>query len=113
MAMLRLCKPSRPTKAKATMVSATSTSMSVKPPWRPCVPSPGWLGRSGAARNAERATRSARARRAPSPGAAEVEVARRDIHTPGQRLRDVQGVFLHAVSEVDDRRIDVAVRVEV
>src|SRR5512143_2124453 len=82
---LRLCRPSRPTKAKATMVIATITSTRVKPP--------------------APAVRSARG--------AKVDVSRRDMRASGERVGDVERVEFLAVLQVDGGRLDEAVGEEV
>src|SRR6476660_1219944 len=89
MARLRLCSPSKPTNAKATMVSATSTSMSVNP-------SP---------------PRAAPASR--STMRAEIQVARCHIGAPGESVGNVERVRLLSVVEMNDGGVDVAVRIEV
>src|SRR5215475_5453712 len=107
--MLRLCSPSRPTKAKATMVRATRTSTSVKPRSRTLsvVRLPSTVNRprttdDGHRRNepdrlenVERTTRNARAAPAlPSPPGTEVEVARGDIGASGETVGNVERVDL-------------------
>src|SRR5262245_28275805 len=78
---LRLCRPSRPTKAKAMMVIATITSTSVKPV---------------ALRN-----RSARGTK--------VDVSRGDVRPAGEAVGDVEGVEFLAVLQMDGGRLDEAV----
>src|SRR5215813_5144220 len=104
-AMLRLCSPSKPMKAKATMVSATITSMSVNPPAAGAL----W-GTHITAGPAADAPRSGAAR---SPVRTEVEVARRNIGVPGESVGDVQRIDLLAIVEVDHRRVHITVGVEV
>src|SRR5690606_29503188 len=89
-ARLRLCRLSRPTKANATTVSATRTSMRVKP----------------AAGRARRPTRR-------SSLAEGIDVAGADVDAAGEAVGHIEGVGFLAVVEVDRRRFDEAVGEEV
>src|SRR5262245_46670750 len=102
-AMLRLCRPSKPMNANATMVSATITSMSVNPPAADLLREKRMLTAGPVRRNGA----------AGSSACTEIEVARRDIGASRESVGDVERIDLLPIVEVDHRRIDVAVGIKV